>query len=87
VGLQTHRQKKRFVGRLKSGVGFDFCGYQFSRGQKLRVSAEGRRRHLQRRARLKEQGAFKTELRAYDKRWSAWCHGGLWGLVVEKGVG
>ena len=70
---------------MGDGAGFDFCGYQFLQGTKLRISAEGHRRHRQRRARLLEQGASAAKLRDYEERWLAWCHGGLGGLVEEKG--
>jgi hypothetical protein len=66
-------------------AGFGFCGYRFLQGKELRISAEGRRRHRQRRDRLLEQGASAAKLRDYYKRWLAWCHGGLGGLVEEKG--
>ena len=48
---------------MGDGAGFDFCGYQFFQGAKLRISAEGHRRHRQRRARLLEQGASASRLR------------------------
>jgi len=66
-------------------MGLLFVRYQFLQGAKLRISAEGHRRHRQRRARLLEQGASAAKLRDYDKRWLAWCHGGLGGLAEEKG--
>ena len=56
-------------------MGLLFVRYQFLQGAKLRTSAEGHRRHRQRRARLLEQGASAAKLRDYDKRWLAWCHG------------
>jgi RNA-directed DNA polymerase len=86
LGLRAH-QTKRFVGRLRDGdeVGFDFCGYQFVKGRKLRVSAEGHRRHLARIRQLIEQGASLKRLREYVNRWLSWVHGGLKGLVEEKG--
>jgi hypothetical protein len=53
LGLHLHQKEKRFVGRIEKG--FDFLGYHFNPGRKLRPSAESLRRLVIRAGRLYEQ--------------------------------
>ena len=74
IGLRMHPDK-RFIGSLSRG--FDFLGYQFHPGRKLRPSAVSHRRLRERARRLHEQGGDRQRLRLYVLRWWRWVHGGL----------
>jgi hypothetical protein len=64
------------IGGLPSR-GFDFLGYQFHPGRKLRPSGVSHRRRQERARRLHEQGGDRQRLRLYVLRWWRWVHGGL----------
>lgn len=71
---------KTFIGRITRG--FDFLGYQFSRGP-LRMARRTLEKHAARRHRLYEQQKRKAApegaavLDAYVRRWMRWCSAGL----------
>lgn len=83
LGLRLHQQEKRFIGRIS--MGFDFLGYHFQSGQKLRPSAESLRRLTERARRLYEQGNDINRLRQYVTRWVSWIRDGLADLVSLAG--
>jgi RNA-directed DNA polymerase len=74
IGLRMHPDK-RFIGSLSRG--FDFLGYQFHPGRKLRPSGVSHCRLRERARRLYEQGGDRQRLRLYVLRWWRWVHGGL----------
>ena len=79
LGLRLH-PGKRYIGRLGapgSGRGFDFLGYRFERGRRLRPSRESLRRLRERARRLHEHGGDDERLRLYAERWWVWIHAGL----------
>ncbi len=80
--LRLHRIK-RYIG--KTTRGFDFLGYQFHPGRKLRPSRESLRRLRERARRLYEREADIHRLRRYVRRWWWWLHGGLGGRVSRQG--
>jgi RNA-directed DNA polymerase len=82
LGLQVHPDK-RFIGRCERG--FDFLGYQFQPGRKLRPSLVSRRRCLTNARRLYEREANIDLLLQYLVRWQRWHFGGLAGLVSRQG--
>ena len=82
LGLRLHRVK-RFVGRASDG--FDFLGYRFRTGRRLRPSRQSLDRLRTRARRLHERGADLHRLRQYVVRWWKWLHGGLCGLVSRRG--
>lgn len=83
LGLRLHQQEKRFIGRIAAG--FDFLGYHFQSGQKLRPSVESLRRFAERARRLYEQGNDIHRLRQYVTRWVSWIRGGLQEYVSLDG--
>lgn len=83
LGLDLHQQKKRSIGRIEKG--FDFLGYHFHLGRKLRPSAESLRRLIVRASRLYEQKDDLDNLWLYVRRWVGWLRGGLSGLVSLLG--
>ena len=67
IGLRLHPDK-RFIGSLRRGShgrGFDFLGYQFHPGRKLRPSGVSHHRLRERARRLQEQGGDRQRLRRY----------------------
>ena len=80
--LEVHPDK-RFIGRTTRG--FDFLGYRFHSGRKLRPSQQGLDRLYECARRLHEQGADLDRLRQYVQRWFSWLHGGLRGRVSRHG--
>jgi RNA-directed DNA polymerase len=82
LGLQVHPDK-RFIGRCERG--FDFLGYQFQPGRKLRPSLVSRRRCLTNARRLYEREAKFDLLLQYLLAWQRWHFGGLAGLVSRQG--
>ena len=66
---------KRFIGWLSRG--FDFLGYQFPTGRKLRPSRVSHRRRQERARRAHGQGGDQQRLRLYVLRWWRWVHSGL----------
>lgn len=80
--LSVHPEK-RFIG--KTARGFDFLGYRFRPGRKLRPAQQSIDRLITRARRLHEQGADLDRLRQYVWRWYRWLHGGLRGRVSTKG--
>ncbi len=74
LGLELHPDK-RFIGSLKRG--FDFLGYRFHPGRRLRPSRESLRRRQTRARRLQEQGGDWQRLRLYALRWWQYLHAGL----------
>ena len=80
--LNVH-PNKRYIGTTQRG--FDFLGYRFHPGRKLRPSQTSLNRLFERARRLQEQGADITRLRQYVQRWFCWLHGGLLGRVSIKG--
>ena len=64
---------KTFIGKVIKG--FDFLGFHITPTD-VTVSNVALSRHEQKMARLYEQGASATRIRAYRKRWLAW------GIVV-----
>ena len=82
LDLTLHKQKK-FIGRINKG--FDFLGYTFKPGRKLRPSDISLRRFAEHACRLYEQGADYNQFRQYVTRWLSYIHGGLNGLVSRKG--
>ncbi|WP_295583921.1 RNA-directed DNA polymerase [uncultured Lamprocystis sp.] len=80
--LDVHPDK-RYIG--KTARGFDFLGYRFQAGRKLRPAAQSIDRLITRARRLHEQGADRNRLRQYVWRWYRWLHGGLRGRVSAKG--
>jgi len=75
LGLRLHQQEKRFIGRIEKG--FDFLGYHFQSGQKLRPSAESLRRLVEHASRLYEQKGDIARLWRYVARWVSYIRGGL----------
>ncbi|NEX18407.1 MAG: hypothetical protein C1943_17840 [Halochromatium sp.] len=80
--LEVHPDK-RFIGRTTRG--FDFLGYRFHPGRKLRPAQQSLDRLFERACRLHEQGADQKRLRQYVQRWFSWLHGGLRGRVCVHG--
>ncbi|MBU2700519.1 hypothetical protein Ga0466249_001611 [Sporomusaceae bacterium BoRhaA] len=83
LGLGPHQKEKRFIGKISNG--FDFLGYQFQPGQKLRPSTESLRRLVERARRLYEQGNDINCLRQYVTRWVSWIRGRLSDVVSLAG--
>ncbi len=81
--LLVHHQQKRFIGRVETG--FDFLGYYFLPGRKLRPSPESLRRLRERARRLYEREADINQLWQYVQRWQRWIFGGLDKLVSKQG--
>ena len=81
--LRLHHQQKRFIGRVETG--FDFLGYYFKPGRKLRPSPESLRRLRKRARRLYEREADINQLWRYVQRWQRWIFGGLDKLVSKQG--
>ena len=71
--LEKHPDKT-FIGPIKKG--FDFLGYQFQT-EGLHPCIRTRLNYRVRIARLYEQGAQKTRIEQYRRRWRAWVKGGL----------
>ena len=82
LDLELHRDK-RFIGRTTAG--FDFLGYRFQPGRRLRPAAQSLQRLLTRSRRLYEQGATRARLWRYVERWVDWLWGGLGRIVSRKG--
>ena len=82
LDLELHPEK-RFIGRTTAG--FDFLGYRFHSGRRLRPSAQSLKRLLTRSRRLHEQGAPRARLWRYVERWVEWLWGGLGRIVSRKG--
>ena len=78
-GLRLHDNNKRFIGRIDKG--FDFLGYYFYPGRRLRPSSKSLQRLTERAGRLYEQGAGFERLRLYVLRWTSWLWGKLAGLM------
>ena len=74
VCTHTFGQEKTFIGRSEKG--FDFLGYQFQT-EGLHPCIRTRLNYRVRIARLYEQGAQKTRIEQYRRRWRAWVKGGL----------
>jgi RNA-directed DNA polymerase len=74
---------KRFIGRTTAG--FDFLGYRFHSGRRLRPATQSLERLLTRSRRLYEQGAPRARLWRYLERWVDWLWGGLGRIVSRKG--
>lgn len=83
LGLRLHQQEKRFIGRSEKG--FDFLGYHFQSGQKLRPSAESLRRLVERARWLYEQKGDISRLWRYVTRWVSYIRGGLKDLLSLAG--
>ena len=71
--LEKHPDKT-FIGPIKKG--FDFLGYQFQT-EGLHPCIRTRLNYRVRIARLYEQGAQKTRIEQYRRRWRAWVKAGL----------
>jgi len=82
LDLELHADK-RFIGRTTAG--FDFLGYRFQPGRRLRPAAQSLERLLTRSRRLYEQGVTRARLWRYVERWVDWLWGGLGGIVSRKG--
>ena len=82
LDLELHREK-RFIGRTSTG--FDFLGYRFQSGRRLRPAKQSLERLLTRSRRLYEQGATRAQLWRYVERWVEWLWGGLGRIVSRKG--
>ena len=80
--LRLHATK-RFIGRAIRG--FDFLGFDFHPGRKLRPSRESIRRLRERARRLYEREGDIHRLRQYVASWQRWIFGGLDGLVSRQG--
>ena len=80
--LSIHPAKK-FIGRVESG--FDFLGYPFQLGRKLRPSKVSYDRLRTNARRLYERAADINQLLRYLERWQLWIFGGLRGLVSRQG--
>lgn len=72
--LSLHPNKQS-IGRVSKG--FDFLGYQFQVGRKLRPSKESYRRLRINARRLYEREADTDQLLRYLKRWQQWIFAGL----------
>ena len=83
LGLRLHDNNKRFIGRIDTG--FEFLGYHFYPGRRLRPSSKSLQRLTERAGRLYEQGACYERLRLYVLRWTSWLWGKLAGLISLKG--
>ena len=66
-------------------TGFDFLGYRFQSGRRLRPAKQSLERLLTRSRRLYEQGATRARLWRYVERWVEWLWGGLGRIVSRKG--
>jgi hypothetical protein len=82
LDLELHPDK-RFIGRTTAG--FDFLGYRFHPGRRLRPAAQSLERLLTRSRRLYEQGVTRARLWRYVERWVDWLWGGLGSIVSRKG--
>jgi RNA-directed DNA polymerase len=82
LDLALHRDK-RFIGRTSAG--FDFLGYRFQPGRRLRPAMQSLERLVTRSRRLYEQGATRARLWRYLQRWVDWLWGGLGGTVSRQG--
>ena len=80
--LELHPDK-RFIGRTTAG--FDFLGYRFQPGRRLRPATQSLQRLLTRSRRLYEQGATRARLWRYLERWVDWLWDGLGSIVSRKG--
>lgn len=74
---------KRFIGRTE--MGFDFLGYQIHPNRKLRPSRVSLHRLTERARQLYEREASIKRLWQYVIKWHRWLHGGLEGMVSNKG--
>ena len=81
--LKIHQKEKHFVGRTSNG--FDFLGYQFTSGKKLRPSEISIQRFTEHARQLFERRADYDRLRLYVIRWLNYIHAGLNGIVSRKG--
>ena len=74
---------KRFIGPTTRR--FDFLGYQFQSGRKLRPSPTSLCRFYTRIRRLYEQGADQSRLLQYVTKWHQWLWAGLGRIVSRQG--
>jgi RNA-directed DNA polymerase len=74
---------KRFIGATTRG--FDFLGYQFQSGRKLRPSKVSLCRFYTRIRRLHEQGVDSNRLLQYMSKWHQWYKGGLKHIISHQG--
>ena len=81
--MLTLHPVKRFIGRTEKG--FDFLGYQIHPNRKLRPSAVSLHRLTELARRLYEREASIKRLWQYVIKWHRWLHGGLDGMVSNKG--
>ena len=68
-------QDKTFMGRTRKG--FDFLGYRFGALGLIGLVTKTIQNFIERIARLYEQGASKTRIGQYVRRWQMWCTAGL----------
>ncbi|GAG33725.1 unnamed protein product, partial [marine sediment metagenome] len=80
--LTLHPEKK-FIGKINKG--FDFLGYQFKPGRKLRPSKISLQRFAEHARQLYEQQGCIKRLGMYVERWYRYIHGELNGTVSRKG--
>ena len=73
---------KRYIG--KTAKGFDFLGYRFQPGQKLRPAKPSIDRLITRERRLREQRVDRDRLQQSVWRWYRWLQGGLRGRVSTQ---
>lgn len=71
------------MGKIEKG--FDFLGYQFIPGKKLRPSTICLQRFVEHARQLFEQRAAYDQLRLYVTRWLNYIHAGLKFIVSRKG--
>ena len=69
---------KTYIGRIKSG-GFDFLGYRIVPDKKEKVTLAWKTiaNHIGKLKQLYEQGATKTRIAEYVKRWLQWVRSGI----------
>ena len=72
--ISVHTQEKRFVG--KTSKGFDFLGYYFKTGRKVKPSKKSMERFSQRARQLLEQGDL-NRLLSYAEKFLCYVIGGL----------
>ena len=97
--VQQHPDKT-FVGRIRRG--FDFLGYRFASTGLIGVARQSVERFVERATRLYEQGADRSRIGEYVRRWLKWvkagvgsvwlgkktcCCSDLWKYLVEHWVG